>query len=139
MGKAVQKWDATGLSKLVKGELTAHLRAGGEKVLEIARGEIDAPKHGKIYYSKGLKKKYRASAPGEALASPTGKVRNNLEVEIGQTAGGGVAVRIGPNKSVAGIVRRLTFGNRKVKPRPTLEPALEGHRAEVEAALRMGK
>lgn len=139
MGKMIQKWDAAGLVKHIRKDLLpGHLQAAGERVLAIARAEIDKPKHGRTYFSKGARRNYRASAPGEALASPTGKVRKNLEVEVGQQ-GNGPAVRIGPNKSVAGVVKRLTFGNRNTAPRPTLEPALENNRSAVEEALKAGR
>ena len=138
MGKMLAGWSGEEFLKHVAKELwPARLERAGGAVRRRAQELIDAPKHGRRRYSKGARKVYISSAAGEATASPTGKVRNDIQVEVGEGEGGFPAVRIGAGPATKGIAKQLFLGTSRAAPRPTLEPALEGN-AEVERALREG-
>lgn len=97
------------------------------KVLETLSGD----RTGKRYKIPGTNKYYTASAPGEAPASRTGHLRQNIKTEVtaeGKVVTGrvGTDVKYGPD---------LEFGTRKMAPRPWLEKSFKEVEAEVRAVL----
>jgi phage gpG-like protein len=78
------------------------------------------PKTGITYEKIDPKRRHRASAPGEAPATDTGRLANSLKADIQ-----GVNATVFTNVDYAPF---LEFGTRTIEPRPFLFPALEQER-----------
>jgi phage gpG-like protein len=78
------------------------------------------PKTGITYEKIDPKRTHRASAPGEAPATDTGRLANSLRADIQ-----GVRATVFTNLEYAPF---LEFGTRKMAARPFLFPALEKER-----------
>ena len=131
MAGRVGYWNVAGLiAEVVNPAVKAGLHNVGVEARRQGQNFIRQPKHGKMSRQRGTRTKYRASAPGESPASPTGKFFNQILFEVAED---GSSVRIGPSPRIAGAWVQLDQGylmhNRKkmrvVLPRPTLERVIE--------------
>lgn len=78
------------------------------------------PKTGEVYEKINPRRTHRASAPGEAPATDTGRLANDIKADIqGKNATVFTDVEYAPF---------LEFGTRTIEPRPFLFPALEKER-----------
>ena len=104
--------------------------------LEVLKGK----RHGKLYRKPLSKRKYRASAPGEAPARRTGALR--LHWTKGVTEG--IGSRNGKNEvrivaylesdtPYSGILEK---GNEKIEPRPYVEKIKEKAKPEIESIMK---
>ena len=117
-------------------ELQAALREFGinadKEIADIVRGTAQnirthaiksiqrGTKSGIVYKKTDPKRTHRASAPGEAPATDTGRLANSIQANIG-----------GRKAEVFTIVEYapwLEFGTQKIQPRPFMFPALEKER-----------
>lgn len=130
-----------------------HLRG---KVIE----RLSGTRSGRTYFVPGASSAtYRASAPGEAPASATAKLRQNVNVEGPYVADNEVSARVGVDGQRVPYARRLEMGGAHVQretqavrtvdgwitvkagtvirtaPRPYLRPTFMAEREAVEAML----
>jgi hypothetical protein len=75
---------------------------------------------------------YQASAPGEAPAVRTGRLRQSFHMEVYPTASGTYIVKVLTNVIYAGD---LHYGTEKVKPRPFADKALKRVMSEITGLL----
>jgi len=84
-------------------------------------------KSGRTYKRYNPKRIHKASAPGEAPASDTGYLLNNISRKIDPDGMGG---EVGTSQSVK-YAKMLEYGTSKMQPRPFLFPALEKNKAKI--------
>ena len=84
------------------------------------------PKHGRR--SRRGRKWHTASAPGEAPAIDTGRLRQSITHQFEKTADGQDFVVIGTTIGSPPYPRYLEFGTSRMKPRPAWLPALNALR-----------
>lgn len=102
----------------VHGAIAHVVQAAALKIENHAkRAILRGPKTGRLY--RGSKKKmHRASAPGEAPATDTGRLASSIYHRMI----GADAAEVSTDVDYAGY---LEFGTRKMAPRPYLKPALD--------------
>ncbi len=110
------------------------LAASADEVRTRARKSMEEPKSGRVYRLPGGGRRHQASAPGEAPAVATGRLRAGVGVRLGAD---GLGATVGVHDaSLAGIAANLEFGTRTMAARPWLVPALEAARPEAEKRFR---
>ena len=92
-------------------------------IKSIARGT----KSGDVYDKTNPRRTHRASAPGEAPASDTGRLVGSIRADIA-----GKEANVSANTAYA---EPLEFGTRNMEPRPFMVPALEAERPAWERRL----
>lgn len=92
-------------------------------IKSIARGT----KSGVLYEKTSPKRTHRASAPGEAPATDTGRLVNSIKANIS-----GKRAEIVADTEYAAP---LEFGTRTIEPRPFMVPAVEQERPKWDARL----
>lgn len=85
------------------------------------------PKTGKEYKKYAPKRTHRASAPGQAPATDTGRLASSIVSDIT-----GLTAEVSADVQYAAP---LEFGTVNMEPRPFLEPALESERSKFEQRL----
>lgn len=106
------------------------------------RQRLTGNRSGRYYRVPGTKKRYQASAPGEAPASRTGTLRTRgigrkvdalrLEAAVG-------AKKLGKSSSLPdGYPAALELGTKRMSPRPFLKPTFKAMRGELVQILRKG-
>lgn len=85
------------------------------------------PKTGKQYRKYAPKRMHRASAPGQAPATDTGRLASSIVADIT-----GLTAEVSADVQYAAP---LEFGTVNMEPRPFLEPALESERSKFEQRL----
>ena len=108
------------LAQIVKGT-AQNIRTHAIK--SIQRGT----KSGVVYEKASPKRTHKASAPGEAPATDTGRLANSINANIE-----GKKAEIVADTQYAGW---LEFGTQSIKPRPFMFPAMEQERPKWEARL----
>lgn len=93
-------------------------------VISIQRG----PKTGRLYIKENPHREHRASAPGEAPATDTGRLAGSIQAQID-----GLSAEIFTNLEYA---PKLEFGDGRVAPRPFMVPAMEKERQPFERRVR---
>ena len=93
-------------------------------IKSIARGT----KSGDVYDKTNPRRTHRASAPGEAPASDTGRLVGSIRADIA-----GKEASVSANTVYA---EPLEFGTRNMEPRPFMVPALEAERTAWERRLK---
>ena len=122
-------------------EVRRALLRGGLRVENRAvQGIIDPPKTGRIYRSRGNKKKmHQASAPGQFPAADTGELHTGITHAEASAPQGVIRVEVGANAPYA---LALELGTSKMAPRPFMAPALSENtpaiRNDIAAAVRRG-
>jgi phage gpG-like protein len=102
-------------------ELAAIVRGTAQNVRTHAIKSVQrGPKTGEVYTKTNPKRTHRASAPGQAPATDTGRLANSLKADIQ-----GIRATVFTNVDYAPF---LEFGTRTIEPRPFLFPALEQER-----------
>ncbi len=111
-------------------EINKAVYASAQKVVtEAKKSVLDGKKSGRTYKRRTVF--HRASAPGEAPASDTGRLVNSIHANM---AGPGEAVAIAGSASVL-YARMLEFGTRLMAARPFFFPALEKSKAWIRNRL----
>lgn len=85
------------------------------------------PKTGKAYEKYAPRRTHRASSPGQAPATDTGRLASSIMADIT-----GLTAEVSANVQYAAP---LEFGTINMAPRPFLEPALEAEREKFNARL----
>lgn len=85
------------------------------------------PKTGKEYRKYAPNRTHRASSPGQAPATDTGRLASSIVADIT-----GLTAEVSANVKYAAP---LEFGTVNMAPRPFLEPALESERMKFEQRL----
>ncbi|CAN5263124.1 hypothetical protein BH10PLA2_BH10PLA2_00640 [soil metagenome] len=123
--------NATGAIKAaVQDEINKALFASAQQVrTEAIKSIQDGQKSGRIYKRRSVV--HRASAPGQAPASDTGRLANSITAYPAQN---------GESMTVAGrgtalYAPLLEFGTSRIAPRPFMLPALEKSKAWITARL----
>lgn len=112
-------------------QLDIALFASGKHVEKEAKESIlSGDKTGRIYQRRSVT--HRASAPGEAPASDTGRLVNSINVYLDKAAK--TALVIAGRGSVK-YATMLEFGTLKMAARPFMHPALEKSRAWIQERL----
>jgi HK97 gp10 family phage protein len=108
--------------KLIRQEVSKALFVSAKHVEgEAKRSILNGQKSGRLY-KRGKTVFHRASAPGEAPASDTGRLANSINSYLDSTALGSFVVA---GRGLAKYAPLLEFGTSKIAPRPFLFPALE--------------
>jgi HK97 gp10 family phage protein len=119
IGPAVRKLKR--ISKEAQHQMTGALFASGLKIEENAKLSIQqGTKTGREYQRGTIT--HRASAPGEAPASDTGRLVNSFYV---QQEKDGKQVRIAAGRGVVDYALMLEKGTRDMAARPFMRPALQ--------------
>ncbi len=114
----------------VADEINKAVFASAQKVAAEAKKSImDGNKSGRVYKRRSVT--HKASAPGEAPASDTGRLVNSINA---------YALKDGEAIAVAGrgtvkYAAMLEFGTSKIAPRPFMFPALEKSKAWIAERL----
>ena len=102
------------------------LQDGADIVVNHAKRLVaKGPKTGRTYKKYRPKRTHRASAPGEAPATDTGRLLNSIRA---RTAKKKLTIEVMAGTKYA---RWLEYGTRRIKPRPFLRRALREKRVEV--------
>lgn len=92
---------------------------------------LSGPRHGRQYRVPGTKRKYTASAPGEAPATATAELRQSVGTKI-EGKGRGIIGYVGSDSDHA---KPMEFGTKTIAPRPWLRVAFERAEAKVKSIL----
>jgi HK97 gp10 family phage protein len=103
-------------------ELEKALFVAGKQIEREAKESIlNGEKTGRLYKrDKGVT--HRASAPGEAPASDTGRLINSINTYVDRSDTSATVVA---GRGTVNYAAALEFGTQKVAPRPFMAPALE--------------
>lgn len=101
-----------------------------QKSGELYTTEFRTGANGRVFPIGVERVPHRASAPGEAPAVDTGRLKSSLHVNT--DPGTLSADVIAP----VGYALHLEYGTRNMAPRPFLGPALEAHRQTIEGDIR---
>jgi len=113
-------------------ELQKGLYASGLKVEKEAKQSIlSGQKSGRIYTRRTVT--HRASAPGEAPASDTGRLVNSITTYVNRISKLEALVVAG--RGVVKYARMLEFGTAKMSARPFMFPAFEKSRSWIQERL----
>jgi HK97 gp10 family phage protein len=124
------------IQQRAKNEIEKALYASAKKVESDAKRSIlDGNKTGRVYKRGNVT--HRASAPGEAPASDTGRLVNSFVTGLNRVAGGLSSFIIAGGGTVK-YARILEFGTTKMAPRPFMFPALEKNKDWIRNRLRDG-
>ena len=88
---------------------------------DIIRRIQSGPASGRVYQKYNPRRTHRASAPGEAPATDTGRLANSIQFQT-ETA---MSVTVGSQLAYAAS---LEFGTSTIRPRPAWRPAVEAGR-----------
>jgi hypothetical protein len=89
---------------------------------------LTGTRSGREYRKPGTRAMYRASRPGEAPASVTGRLRSSYRVRVISDTEAEVG-------SPLDYAEKLEKGTSRMLPRPHIEPGFQKKRREIEAAL----
>ncbi len=103
---------------------------GRELVSDAKTAITKGPKTGKFYRVRGRKRKHRASAPGQAPANITGKLRNSVGFQIS----GSDRMEFGYRDSVD-YGKYLERGTSRMEPRPNIGPTVDKNEKNAEVIL----
>lgn len=118
------------VQQAVASEIDKAVFASAQKVVTEAKTSIaNGQKTGRVYRRRTVT--HRASAPGEAPASDTGRLVNSITA---YPAKAGEAVAVAGRGSVK-YARMLEFGTTKISARPFMLPAMEKSRAWIRERL----
>lgn len=106
------------------------------KAVELVRGEairlMSTHKTGRRYRVPGTKGAwYTASAPGEAPAVPTGRLRGSIAYQVTATS----TETIGIVGTALQYGAELEYGTRTIRPRPWLGPAFRNTKEKIQETL----
>ncbi len=114
-------------------ELRASLFDAARALKDDVVREIEKPKHGRVYTSRGRGAKitWRASAPGEAPAKKTGRRMAQIVAKKSNR-------KFKPQSRVKapGIYRLLERGFQNIKPRPLFGPLMKKKAPEIQRMMR---
>lgn len=113
--KASKEVQAEIMKELQKGLLASALKVERDAKEAIRKG----PKTGRVYKRRTVT--HRASAPGEAPASDTGRLINSITSYVNKIAGLSAFVVAG--RGVVKYARMLEYGTTKMSPRPFMQPS----------------
>lgn len=112
----------------VADEINKAAFASAQKIASEAKRSLnDGNKSGRLYTRRSVS--HRASAPGEAPATDTGRLVNSI---VATFKGAGEAFTIA-GRGLAKYAPLLEFGTSKIAPRPFMLPALEKSKAWITA------
>ena len=104
------------------------LEEAGEYAKDKIKEATEAPKTGETYTIPGTNKTYTASAPGEPVASPTGELRDRIELKIeGEQAG------IGSRNAFDEMYEKGGFDD--IEARPFINPTLSEEAQAIKRIL----
>ncbi len=114
--------------KAIAEEIAKGLYASAKKVEgDAKRSILDGQKTGRTYRRGNVL--HRASAPGEAPASDTGRLVNSINGVVEKSTTLEAVIRAGGG--IVRYARMLEFGTAKMAARPFLFPAAEKNRAWI--------
>jgi hypothetical protein len=114
-------------AKIAEQEIARALFASAKKVEgDAKRSVLSGQKSGRIYKRKTVV--HRASAPGEAPASDTGRLVNSINSYLATSS---MTAFVVAGRGTAGYAALLENGTRNIAPRPFMFPALELNRAWI--------
>ena len=130
----------------IRGGARQRLGEAANAVRNAALETLTGERSGRQYFVPGTRKPYFASSPGDAPASATGMLRQNVHTSIDRS---GLMARVGiPEKSrrkaIIGKANigasmeygvHLEYGTSKMKARPWLRPSFEKSLAQVKEIL----
>ena len=101
------------------------------EVRNVTLETLSGRRSGRTYFVPGTHRTYTASAPGEAPASATGRLRQSVNISV---AGEGAKV-VGMVGTALEYGKCLEYGTRSILPRPWLRPSFEKARPAIERIL----
>lgn len=114
--------------KGAEAKLITAANIGRASVVEVLTGT----RGGREYKVPGTQVRVKASAPGEAPATRTGRLRQSYAVSDIYDHNGNMSIRVGSELDYA---RRLERGTKKMKPRPHLEPAMRKVQPQINIVM----
>lgn len=122
------KWNGPSIAALAR----QGAARGVVSATEIVRSEaisliLDGPKTGRVYRRRSVE--HRASAPGEAPASDTGRLVNSIRTDFD------LGALVGKVIASTAYAAYLEYGTAKMEARPYMRPALARKRKDVEATI----
>ncbi|MBP3958341.1 HK97 gp10 family phage protein [Gemmata sp. G18] len=113
------KWGAK--ARVIEMEVKKALLASAQRVEKEAKESIArGPKSGRLYQRRSVT--HRASAPGEAPATDTGRLINSINSYLDSTALSSFVVA---GRGIVTYARHLEYGTANMAERPFMAPALE--------------
>lgn len=101
----------------------------GEMRRSIARGI----KTGDVYQKYNPRREHRASAPGQAPASDTGRLANSIQMQPDLKRN---RVDVVVDDARVEYAKFLEYGTATIQERPFMRPAIKKHRRRIEKAMR---
>lgn len=114
----------------------AWFKVGADMLRTANKSVLKKPRQGRLYVTRmrdGRRRRHRASKPFESHANFSGALRRSMQWKVSGTQlrfGYGIA-----NANAPEYGTYLEFGTGKLKPRPTLQNAIEGNERNAEQHL----
>lgn len=132
ISRAVEKLART--SSAISGAINTALFVGGLKVEEEAKKSIQqGNKTGRTYQRGSIT--HKASAPGQAPATDTGRLVNSIKTDNDEARG---VVTVSAGAGLVDYVSSLEFGTKNMAARPFMKPALKKAMRAIEQRVAQG-
>jgi hypothetical protein len=113
----------------LRGAALQRLEEAARTIRATALVTLSGGRHGRQYYVPGTRTVYIASAPGEAPASATGRLRQEVHTSVNMAT---MTAQVGTPLEYP---VHLEYGTSKMRPRPWLRPSFEQSLGAVMAIL----
>lgn len=116
-------------AQIVSQEVAKALLASGMMIDADAKKSLTmGGKTGIVYEKSNPRRTHRASAPGQAPASDTGRLVNSIGVRMVES---NTAVEVFTGGTEVKYAVMLEFGTKDIAPRPFMHPAAERNRRKI--------
>jgi len=115
------KFNTQALTRTIDEELPKRVLEAANEVRTTVLDTLSGMRHGRTYYVPGTRRKYTASAPGEAPATATAELRQSVKTSV-RSEGRRV---IGETRSDSKHALPLEFGTKFMAARPWLRVSFD--------------
>lgn len=126
------KWYGKKVMHSMKDAASKRILEAANEVRNTVLETLSGDRSGRTYYVPGTRRKYTASAPGQAPATATSELRQSVKASVESE---GMEI-IGKVRSESKHALPLELGTRKMAARPWLRVSLEKTKPKIRAILR---
>lgn len=116
-------------------QINRNMKRACQHLVNETKKTLTGTRTGRLYRVAGTSRKYRASAPNEAPAVRTGRLRNSIKYVVFHTGGLNVRGIVGTTLVYA---PPLEFGTSKMRARPFLRVTFSRERGKILQIMREG-